>query len=157
MNRKLVVVVLAALLVLVLTASAGASTYVEDARELAGILELVAEALETLVEDRCIVWRLEVDSLVLGGHYTTTIELDAGTPYVIMGIGGPAIADLDIRVYAPSGAEIAWDELDDDFPIVMFTAPVTGRYSINTSAESFVRGYDPFMDYYFAIIVAERG
>lgn len=59
-------------------------------------------------------------------------------------------------MYALSGAEIAWDELDDDFPIVMFTAPVTGRYSINTSAESFVRGYDPLMDYYFAIIVAEK-
>lgn len=41
-------------------------------------------------------------------------------------------------------------------PIVMFTAPVTGRYSIDTGAEPFVRGYDPFMDYYFAIIVLEK-
>ena len=153
MNRKLVVMALAALLIL--AASVGASASVEDARELAGILELVANALETLVEDRCIVWRLEVDSLVLGGNYTTTIELDAGTPYVIMGIGDPAISDLDIRVYAPNGTEIARDELDDDVPIVMLTASVTGRYAMNVSAESFVRGYDPFMDY-FAIIVSEK-
>jgi hypothetical protein len=148
------VMALAALLIL--AASVGASAQVEEARELAGILELVAKALETLVEDGCIVWRLEVDSLVLGGSYTTAIELDAGTTFIIMGIGGPAIADLDIRVYAASGAEIAWDELDDDVPIVMFAPSVTGRHTINASAESFVRGYDPFSDYYFAIIVSEK-
>jgi len=56
------VMALAALLIL--AASVGASAQVEEARELAGILELVAKALETLVEDGCIVIMNEAGPVV---------------------------------------------------------------------------------------------
>jgi hypothetical protein len=47
----------------------------------------------------------------------------AGDCYRIFAVGEPGIEYLDVEVFAPSGARVAWDTSDDRWPIVKPDGP----------------------------------
>jgi len=57
-------------------------------------------------------------------HFTATAEQS----YMIVGGGDLSSADLDICVYDPYGREIDCDVMRDNYPMVEFTAEVSGTY-----------------------------
>jgi hypothetical protein len=50
--------------------------------------------------------------------------------YIIMGCGDEDIKDLDIRIADESGDKLAEDNDTDNTPLVQFTAPRSGKYTI---------------------------
>lgn len=63
----------------------------------------------------------------------------AGGTYSIVGIGLDR-ADVDIRLFGPGGELIGEDVLDDDLPVVVFTAETPGEYRAVMSAAAVSRG-----------------
>ncbi|MEQ1744363.1 MAG: hypothetical protein ABMA02_02975 [Saprospiraceae bacterium] len=60
--------------------------------------------------------------------FTTT--LNAGTKYAFVGGGDDDVTDLDITLLNERGAEVATDIKSDNSPIVTYTPPMSGRYTV---------------------------
>ena len=59
-----------------------------------------------------------------------TIKLQPGTSYAFMGVCDEDCRDIDLRLYDPSGNEVASDLREDDWPIVMVTPSYSGTYQV---------------------------
>lgn len=59
-----------------------------------------------------------------------TRDFEGGVKYAVVGGGDNGTKDLDIYILDENGNEVAKDALADNFPIVEFTPPRNGRYTI---------------------------
>jgi hypothetical protein len=59
-----------------------------------------------------------------------TREFKAGTKYSVVGGGDNGTVDLDLYILDEDGRVVVKDELTDNYPVVEFTPPRTGRYTI---------------------------
>ncbi len=72
-----------------------------------------------------------VGALAQGASSMMELNLVAGVQYVIGGACDEDCSDLDLRLYSSeSTTALEKDQSDDDFPVLSFTAPKTGRYML---------------------------
>jgi hypothetical protein len=69
-------------------------------------------------------------SLRTGASYNHTLQLNGGTSYALVGVCDNDCSDLDLRLFDPSGREVASDVLVDDTPVVQVTPRRTGTYTV---------------------------
>lgn len=63
---------------------------------------------------------------------TVTLDLDAGTSYLVVGVCDGDCSDLDLWINDENGYEVDSDVLDDDTPILEVTPRRNARFSIRT-------------------------
>lgn len=68
--------------------------------------------------------------LQAGGEHRWSINLEGGRNYGVFGACDNDCSDVDLIVEGPNGQELGRDVLLDDYPIVGFTAPSSGRYTV---------------------------
>lgn len=68
--------------------------------------------------------------LAAGTEHRWSINLEGGRNYGIFGACDEDCSDVDLIVEGPDGGELGRDVLLDDYPIVGFTAPSSGRYTV---------------------------
>lgn len=68
--------------------------------------------------------------LQAGREHVWNINLEGGRNYGIFGACDNDCSDVDLIVEGPNGQELGRDVLLDDYPIVGFTAPSSGRYTV---------------------------
>lgn len=68
--------------------------------------------------------------LQAGTEHRWSINLEGGRNYGIFGACDNDCSDVDLIVEGPNGQELGRDVLLDDYPIVGFTAPSSGRYTV---------------------------
>ncbi|WP_419939295.1 hypothetical protein [Candidatus Palauibacter sp.] len=78
-------------------------------------------------------WGLVVGRFAKGDAKALEFTASAGETYHIIGAGLDG-ADVDIRLFGPQGELIDEDVLDDDVPVVIFTAEARGTYRAVMSA-----------------------
>lgn len=59
------------------------------------------------------------------------IPLTGGRRYAIVGVCDEDCSDIDLRIYSPDGTKLAEDIAVDDYPTVLFVAPVSGTYRLS--------------------------
>src|SRR5262249_17054772 len=72
--------------------------------------------------------------LVAGKSAAFTKSLEKGREYLILGGGDDNIEDLDLEVTDQKGKKIAEDTQTDAAPIVRFTAPSSGQFTLKATA-----------------------
>lgn len=65
-----------------------------------------------------------------------TRRLAAGTQYIVYGVCDADCEDFDLAVTGSAGRTVGSDVLDDDSPIVTFTTPTEGEYTITAAMAS---------------------
>ena len=68
--------------------------------------------------------------LEAGTEHRWSINLEGGRNYGIFGACDEDCSDVDLIVEGPNGQDLGSDLLLDDYPIVGFTAPSSGRYTV---------------------------
>lgn len=68
--------------------------------------------------------------LQAGREHVWNINLEGGRNYGVFGACDNDCSDVDLIVEGPNGQELGRDVLLDDYPIVGFTAPSSGRYTV---------------------------
>lgn len=68
--------------------------------------------------------------LQAGSEHRWSVNLEGGTNYGVFGACDNDCSDVDLIVEGPNGQELGRDVLLDDYPIVGFTAPSSGRYTV---------------------------
>jgi hypothetical protein len=71
-----------------------------------------------------------IGSLRTGGTSNHSVQLNGGTSYSLIGVCDNDCSDLDLRLFDPSGREVASDVLTDDTPVVNVTPRRTGTYTV---------------------------
>ncbi|MFL5541750.1 MAG: hypothetical protein ACJ8J0_22380 [Longimicrobiaceae bacterium] len=71
-----------------------------------------------------------IGSLRTGASGNHTLQLNAGTSYALIGVCDNDCSDLDLRLFDPSGREVASDLLTDNTPVVNVTPRRTGTYTV---------------------------
>lgn len=69
-----------------------------------------------------------VGILAAGGDVGLEIDLEFGVDYMIVGVCDQDCSDLDLTLSDIAGNELFTDVLDDDAPILTFTAPAGGAH-----------------------------
>lgn len=65
-----------------------------------------------------------------GREHVWNINLEGGRNYGVFGACDNDCSDVDLVVEGPNGEQLGSDLLLDDYPIVGFTAPSSGRYTV---------------------------
>ncbi|HEX2187610.1 MAG TPA: hypothetical protein VHG51_01870 [Longimicrobiaceae bacterium] len=72
-----------------------------------------------------------VGALAKGTSSFQEINLQAGASYFIAAACDEDCSDMDLRLFASDSDEaLAEDTKEDDYPMITFTAPKTGRYML---------------------------
>ena len=69
-----------------------------------------------------------VHFLEAGAQVGLEIDLQAGADYMILGACDRNCTDLDLTLMDMAGTEITSDVLEDDVPVLTFTAPSSGAH-----------------------------
>jgi hypothetical protein len=75
-------------------------------------------------------------SLRTGTNATHTVQLNAGTQYMLVGVCDDDCTDIDLVLLDPSGAQIGADLDRDAIPVVQVTPSRSGTYSVRASMPS---------------------
>lgn len=97
-------------------------------QQLDGYLDAYVE--EYAADSRSAGIRDVVVPLQAGREHVWNINLEGGRNYGIFGACDNDCSDVDLIVEGPNGQELGRDVLLDDYPIVGFTAPSSGRYTV---------------------------
>ncbi|MDX2275242.1 MAG: PPC domain-containing protein [Hyphomonadaceae bacterium] len=65
-----------------------------------------------------------------GDGYRQSFSLAAGRAYLFQGACDQDCSDVDLEVLGPNGASLGQDVATDDRPVVAFTAPRAGEYTV---------------------------
>lgn len=72
----------------------------------------------------------EVTNLQPATDHRYQVNFTSGLSYRIIGACDQECSNLDIELLDNTGSVVASDMLPDDFPVVNFTAPANGRYTV---------------------------
>ncbi len=64
-----------------------------------------------------------------GAHQFVTVQAQAGRCYRVVGVGGPGVQDLDLRLRDMSGNVIDQDVATDNFPVLGLQRPLCLQYN----------------------------
>ncbi|HEX2091542.1 MAG TPA: hypothetical protein VHG28_04030 [Longimicrobiaceae bacterium] len=74
---------------------------------------------------------VQIGALAQGATSMVELNLTAGARYFIAAACDEDCSDLDLRIFpADNATALAEDTGEDDYPMVTFTAPTTGRYML---------------------------
>jgi hypothetical protein len=73
---------------------------------------------------------LAYGTLNAGAREVRPLALRAGVAYVLLGACDQDCSDMDLRLLAPDSALVTQDVEVDDRPVLEFTAPATGQYTV---------------------------
>lgn len=82
------------------------------------------------------VWSVAISKFAKGDSREIEIPVTVGERYEVTGVSEAVGTDVDICVYGPGGVRIDCDTLDDNVPIVSFTAETDGVYRAVMTAAS---------------------
>ena len=124
MNRR----ILAAALALSASALAARPAHAQDTweRQVTRLLGRVATVADN--NGMSLTHEPSIGSLANGTSERHTINLQAGTAYMLVGVCDNDCADLDFRLFDAGGNEIASDVATDDTPVITITPSRSGRY-----------------------------
>ncbi len=148
----LVLFTLASLLMVDFSAAADAS----NLEELSQILNDVSAVMNTLVNNGFVIEHLELDSMGVDETYRIPYPFYEGLEYIIVGIGGPAIADLDVYVLDQNGDLVVSNTDAGRISAVTMHMQSSTLYHSLFHAYSLAEGYSEDMPYYFAFVIAAR-
>lgn len=57
-------------------------------------------------------------TLATGGSQNYAVNMTPGQCYKIIGVGGPGVTDLDLKLYDPAGTMVDQDIATDNFPVI---------------------------------------
>ncbi|MBL8604647.1 MAG: hypothetical protein JNK72_22165 [Myxococcales bacterium] len=57
-------------------------------------------------------------NLAQGGTQNYAVQMTPGQCYKIIGVGGPGVTDLDLKLYDPAGTMVDQDIATDNFPVI---------------------------------------
>lgn len=73
---------------------------------------------------------LAYGTLNSGARETRPVSLTIGSRYIIAGVCDQDCSNVDLRLTAPDGAELAENLASDNRPTVSITSPGTGQFSV---------------------------
>lgn len=82
------------------------------------------------------VWSVAIAGFAKGDSREILISARVGQGFQVNGASESFGTDVDIRVYGPQGDPVACDTLEDNYPIVGFTAKAEGTYRAVLTAAS---------------------
>ena len=91
-------------------------------------------------------WSVMIARFAKGDSREIAIPAEAGQDYRVIGAteSGWTGTDIDICIYGPGGNPVDCDTLEDDYPIVFFTAKTAGTYRAVLTAVSVEGGGTAF-------------
>jgi len=113
---------------LVMARTPGQAQYVEQVRRQ---LDNARDLLEARGFEKTHDYKIA--TLASGGAKSSTLNLQKGTQYVIIGVCDRDCSDLDIKLYDENDRLIATDTSTDDKPLVSVTPRWTGEFRILVS------------------------
>ncbi len=96
---------------------------------------------------------IAVESLYEKDGVSKEVYLNAGDRMVLRGEGADAVRDLDLAVFLPNGNLLKRDADRDPHPCVIFTAPVSGHYTVEATLFELWSGFETAE---VAVILAEQ-
>jgi len=150
MKRTIVLFGVAFIAVIALAVSAYAVTTEEELEGLLGRIELL---VATLNQQGYTIVHIEVDKLEKGQSYIASREFFTANDYVIAGIGGIGIGDLDVQLYDGKDNLIDEDNSDDNLPVVEVSPKFNGKYKVKVTPYSLEADADPEGEYFFCYII----
>jgi len=147
--------VLAAVAVLLL-AALPASANDPNLEELVQILGHVSNVMTTLVNNGFVIEHLELDSMGVDETYRVPYPLYAGLEYIVVGIGGPAIADFDVYILDDTGELVISDTEVNQISAVTLKTAESAIHHCVFHAYSLTEGYSADVPYYFGFVIGAR-
>ena len=89
-------------------------------------------------------WSIVLARFAKGDRREVAIPAEIGESYQVIGASGSYGTDIDICVYGPAGDPVECDTLDDNYPVVTFTAMTEGTYRAVMTAASVEGGGTSF-------------
>lgn len=71
----------------------------------------------------------EIAAINAGQEHRWRVDLERGRTYAFVGACDNECDNVDLVVEDASGREVGRDDLTDDYPLVQFTPPASGRYT----------------------------
>jgi hypothetical protein len=127
-----------------------------NVEELIQLLDDVSRVMNTLVQNGFTIEHLELDSMGLDEKYRSSYPFYGGLEYAVVGIGGPAISDLDVYIFDDEAELFISDADDNPIAVVTFTVEESVLYHSVFHTYSLAAGYSEDSPYYFAFIIAAR-
>lgn len=122
--------------------------------QMQNLLVDISDTVTTLTNEGYSVANIYMDRLTLDTSYQMSRTLYEGHDYVIVGIGGDGVRDLDLRLYNILGTLVGEDDSIDNLPLLTVTPGSDAVYSVETdvyAVNSNVRSGD---ELFFATIIA---
>jgi hypothetical protein len=154
--RKHIFVTYALALALILAVSFSAAADNPNVEELNQILNDINVVMNNLIGNGFVIEHLELDSISLDDTYRIPYPFLPGWEYIVVGIGGPAIADLDMYLYNSEGALEFSDTEPGKLASISLYLDAPGVYHSLLHAAELNDGYQEGSPYYFAVLIAAR-
>jgi hypothetical protein len=122
--------------------------------ELNGLLERLATLSTALDAKGYTVVHIGVERLEKGEGYTFSRDLYTGNNYVIVGMGGVGVADLDIKLYDGNNRLIDEDTSQENLALVDVVPTRSGVFKIQPSIYSLQPGYTNDDEYFVMYLIA---
>lgn len=122
--------------------------------ELEALLVDLDEVVDYLHANDWLVANIYIDRLTIAQPYRTTRQLFEGNEYVIVGVGGAGIQDLDIKILDEKDTLLDEDVESDNVPLVELDVKSSGFYYIETSIYELEARANAEDEYFFMYIIA---
>ena len=123
--------------------------------EMIDLLDRAVDIADAMEEEDYTIVHILLDRVGLGKDslYIGTRMFYSGNDYLIVGLGGEGIKDLDIEIYDERNNLVDEDKLTDNQPEVYLSPKKDSRCYVNVILHSLVSGYDKDGEYYFCYII----
>lgn len=102
-------------------------------------------------------WSIAIAKFAKGDSREIEFPATVGESYSVEGVSEKVDTDVDICVYGPEGDQIGCDTLEDNIPIVQFTAATEGVYRAVMTAASVAGGGTSYAGMFVLRIIDEGG
>lgn len=128
----------------------------ETLTELSETLNSINVMMNNLLAQGFTIEHLELDTIGLGEAYPIPYRFSPGWEYVIVAVGGPALADLDLYVFTENRELVFGDDAVSRAASIIFKLDELTVYHAVAHAVELEEGYREDLPYYFAVIIAAR-
>lgn len=128
-----------------------------DYSSMSALLDDVNTWVDLLYSSGYSVANVYIDRMHPGSSYQVSRSLYSGNDYIIIGVGGHGVADLDLKLYDSDGNLIAKDTSTDNIPTITVSPSRSATYIVETDIYSIGVTEDPDGEYFFAYIIAFKG
>lgn len=97
------------------------------------------------------VLHIEFDRLSKGAVYSLKRPMQKGHKYKVLGVGTPAVADIQVQVFDSKGKQVGEDQGEDSVGIVNLLPKKDATFSIRVKAAKLEQG----QPYFFCLIASK--